>query len=1533
MGTRGTSLSALLAASSAFPAQSRWGCVCSLFQFLEGLPLCIPDTLVFQGAYLEAWYYTSEQGKGVVKRVGGEAFNGALVSEVVAAFGRRVPAGGVAGLWVELGYQDLSYKGKSRTARKAAAGKRPALKPEYLTLEAVRARLCAGSAGAPAQGFAILQRFVPPKGAFNHTLTARWSPQRGLWGVEQSSAQCAMLDASGTLEARLDTEGEGCAREALASPLLRASLQRVLAALADGLAGATTHLCRLEELEGKWRTGEDGLLYFLFASTCLCESFTPEDRAIALGKRVANEAGALHEAGESQFRASSATLLLGLGVNGGSGGGGGGGGAAAGSPSLSLRTRPPRPFTAALAAEEDTRASGGPLGSPSASLRSLNADLALAIEEKNAERKAVAAAAAARAALLQTARERRDAVRFDLALIHRCFDAATQCPACGEGLEEGWTDIAQPPTKGRSLPFRSVIAYHDNVLYAMGREAFNDSVQSSLWKGQAFDGPAAVAMAPEPKNFLPLFPALSAITGGGVGFYGAMVLAVRPTPGPPPPRRVRASAAARSVFHHVLPIPEFKVATVALRAAQAARLERRRAEEEAAAAEAQTDGALAVLAFMQEQRKLTPVPEVPPPLTLVSGGTIDALSLRSGRQDLLFTSRTLSVCDRCAAILSSVAAVTPEERRAGGVGRALEGAIAEHSARLGVYKAAQEEAARGSVQREKEAQRLWRQESSGRASSAGSSSSSSSRGGGHSSPSGGGGGHSSSLTGAKSPLGSPGFGGAGGGDIFAALIEEACPREETPPPPPLAMPELDSTTRAMLDKDLTSGRSLARIQSEAEQGHLEHFHACIADSVAGLGADARQVPPLPEPRSADITRTLLGRALGTSAPPSLCTDHAAAESAPGSASPSSSPPSPPKTSGEAALEMLAAHLAMEKAAARLEVVPIPSPAATQVFMPMLEQAQRAGFNPLLPSSLFPKPADYVWNRPSTTGYAARPGSTASSSSPGTLSPRVQQPESPTPLPTLLPPAARPLSALEQPLPEAPAAPFPPTSPLLKPLSSPKPSPSPHVSRGAPSPLATLVARFTESHGLPNPFSSSATAAHTSSAAPSPAAIAPSGKPYPAPPAFWDDSIGEWSSEGIKQPRPDTGILAVGVVRMVSVDYTPAAAAAAESSREAAERERIRLEKLGGRAAKSLKSSSGGRRSPSPGSPTAPAAGDSKAVAAAAAVAAATPSTTSATSPPYLVIVRRAQECELSGMVWRHPPEGFEATPFAIHMVSSKSGRGMVEFLRLADMRKSINPIVVQAVALVDALEAKRRSEESGGGHSTAQESDAESASALLQQSQGGHTHATRAAEHCGSSDALPAVPTAPPSSKRKQRHRDTASFFPPATLVPHITLMGLYPNACRKGLDRGPSTAPHRTTGPVPATVFLHDNPTTTLPAGPLKSAMHAPETASSFCLYLLAAALPSVAAAALPGSYVPPFRADNGMKGPVAPPAPPPPLNRQPPHRAPLLLLLTPRQPLALTPLALSLVAVAWRPPSLTSWPQAPLKARTLQRSTTRTP
>ena len=188
------------------------------------------------------------------------------------------------------------------------------------------------------------------------------------------------------------------------------------------------------------------------------------------------------------------------------------------------------------------------------------------------------------------------------------------------------------------------------------------------------------------------------------------------------------------------------------------------------------------------------------------------------------------------------------------------------------------------------------------------------------------------------------------------------------------------------------------------------------------------------------------------------------------------------------------------------------------------------------------------------------------------------------------------------------------------------------------------------------------------------------------------------------------------------------------------------------------------------------------------------------------------------MQWKYPPRGFEAQPFAIHLVSSASGRSLVEWLRIEDMRKSINPIVKQVLKQAEAMRA--REEAPAAASASAGPAASESAAS-------------------------------PPSHKPR---RSARPFLPPPSLFPHITLLALLPTSGHKGMDRGPSHGLARAAmgQPVPPSEFLHDNPRTTLPMPPPRAAAHAAHTPAAFCLYLLAVAMPEAAQAALPASAVP---------------------------------------------------------------------------------
>jgi len=253
------------------------------------------------------------------------------------------------------------------------------------------------------------------------------------------------------------------------------------------------------------------------------------------------------------------------------------------------------------------------------------------------------------------------------------------------------------------------------------------------------------------------------------------------------------------------------------------------------------------------------------------------------------------------------------------------------------------------------------------------------------------------------------------------------------------------------------------------------------------------------------------------------------------------------------------------------------------------------------------------------------------------------------------------------------------------------------------------------------------------------------KPAIALPAYSDDRVGIWSDKGFTQPSPNSGFLGVGCVRMDEGEG---------------------------------KDDSGKCRA----------------------------------TPCYLAIIRKAHECELDGMVWRvkngeTPIEGFEATPFAIHLVSARSGRSSTAWLRLTDMRKSINPLVVKALAWAEG----------------------ERGAAALQ----------------GGDDAYSSTPLITPMD-----------FFPPPHLMHTVVIQAILPRSGNRGVERkvtvSDSPTAHATsTNP---SSFLNDTPRTTLPMPPPRHASSSKYLPSCFHFNLLLAALPETAAL-LPATSVPPSK------------------------------------------------------------------------------
>jgi hypothetical protein len=78
---------------------------------------------------------------------------------------------------------------------------------------------------------------------------------------------------------------------------------------------------------------------------------------------------------------------------------------------------------------------------------------------------------------------------------------------------------------------------------------------------------------------------------------------------------------------------------------------------------------------------------------------------------------------------------------------------------------------------------------------------------------------------------------------------------------------------------------------------------------------------------------------------------------------------------------------------------------------------------------------------------------------------------------------------------------------------------------------------------------------------------------------------------------------------------------------------------------------------------------------------------------YVVVLRRAGEGEMKGMVWLTPPEGRDARAYVMHLASLRSGRVTSQWMRLKDMRASINPMVQAVVAAEDAAAAAEVAEE------------------------------------------------------------------------------------------------------------------------------------------------------------------------------------------------------------------------------------------------
>ena len=601
----------------------------------------IPDTIVYRARALEAWYFSAAPSQGL----GGGAPSAEGDIDTSLSHAPQAAPASPAGV----------YRRSARSACSAASIHAAFLAATPPGLDVVAVYVCAAEtpddrlaedtpptveyldrAGllevltVRKKGMsAILQRFVAPRGSHNAVVQAQWTPrvcalERRVPRSPLYETRAPVLARAATWDALPEDVDEGAVHGATVPALVEAACE----AIADHVAEVSSHAARVTAIKAFFKQGSDGRIYLLWVSGLHVDEVKMGARVDLLKARI-NSAHAQAQVAESaRLLDGSAAHALGFEGNGAMRGAGAlagleeGGGAAA--------------------MEASSAARAG------ASVRCLNADIDLPEVPADGVK-------------IVTGRNfveppTRKGARLNFVKGY-AFDAASQCPSCGGRLcEEQTARVMSVSGSPFSTTFGVVEVHWKALLRVLGRTPYVNSVAAAAWDGAVLDEEASDVMRMQPEHYFPSTDVVLSLSSGVGIFASGIAQPLFQEREYKPSRPTRYPLKSRSLF--VMGADgQSNLRSAVLKTRSEFNAEAREASE---LHEREWKERVEYERREHEERYRTmltnlkvPVPEIPPAI----GVTLPALTptqYRMIKNDAFFTSRPLSVCERCFVIFTAV---------------------------------------------------------------------------------------------------------------------------------------------------------------------------------------------------------------------------------------------------------------------------------------------------------------------------------------------------------------------------------------------------------------------------------------------------------------------------------------------------------------------------------------------------------------------------------------------------------------------------------------------------------------------------------------------------------------------------------------------------------------------------------------------------------------------------------------------------------------------------------------------------------------